>query len=137
MNHNVYLPDDVSERAKEAGLNLSGMLRATIVEELERRTAVSEALAETQEYSIEGLEDDEGRPYTGLVVGKEIAISERTGSVVYLTDDERVIIHDAEDRKIHQFEDHEDLLTAARESRDGEMYADAARALGLTPVINL
>lgn len=35
MNHNVYLPDDVSQRAREAGLPLSRLLRAAVLHELE------------------------------------------------------------------------------------------------------
>lgn len=35
MNHNVYLPDEISERAKKAGINLSAALRSAVLEELE------------------------------------------------------------------------------------------------------
>jgi post-segregation antitoxin (ccd killing protein) len=43
MNINAYLPDELGRRAKEAGLNLSGLLREAVVAELERRDR--EALA--------------------------------------------------------------------------------------------
>jgi hypothetical protein len=37
MNHNVYLPDEISERAKAAELNLSRLLRDAVTDELKRR----------------------------------------------------------------------------------------------------
>lgn len=34
---NVYLPDDLAERAKEAGLNVSGLTQDVVAAELDRR----------------------------------------------------------------------------------------------------
>src|SRR5437764_582775 len=87
VNVNVYLPDEIGQRAKAADLPFSQLLRVAVIVELERRKAMSTTLEETQTYEV-GLEDQEGRPYTGRVTGKRIAFDERRGVEVFLTEDE-------------------------------------------------
>jgi post-segregation antitoxin (ccd killing protein) len=38
---NVYLPDDLAERARRAGLNISGLARAGIEAELDQRATAA------------------------------------------------------------------------------------------------
>jgi hypothetical protein len=129
MDVTVYLPDDMAplvKRAKkeERGL-LSQLLRDALTTEMERRDAMSETLTDAKEIELE-LEDNDGNPYKGRFTGKEI---DRDGSdAVYLTDDERVLIYDAELAVYWEVEDPESEL---------EEWPAAARALGITPVVDI
>jgi post-segregation antitoxin (ccd killing protein) len=88
----IYLPDKIGSQAKEAGLNLSRMLRDAVTDELERRATVSKTLEELRTYELE-VEDADGRVYTGRIVGTEIAAE---GVLrVFLTDDDRVVVYNA------------------------------------------
>jgi hypothetical protein len=90
MDITVYLPDEIGERAKAAGLKLSRLLRGAVVRELERRVAMEQSLEEHQEFTIT-TEDADGKPYLGRITGRAIAVS---GDVdVYLTTDQRVLVH--------------------------------------------
>ena len=96
MDFTVYLPAEIGERAKAAELKLSRLLRDAVTRELDRRAAMNDTLAESQEYKV-AVEDRDGRVFAGRITGRAIAVS---GDVtVYLTDDERVLAHDALDRK--------------------------------------
>jgi len=129
----VYLPDEIGARAKEADLPFSRLLRAAVEEELNRREAVVETLTDSSEYEVLNLEDNEGRLYTGRLVGTMIAEG-RNDVFVYLTDDERVLVHDNRHSKVHEIEDEEAEL---REWLEEEQYVEAMNALGLQPVVDL
>ena len=92
MNVNLYLPDDLGARAKEAELPLSHLLQGAVVDELERRAMISNTLTEPQTFELQ-LEDEEGRSYTGRITGSLIATG-RGDVELYLLDDERVIGYD-------------------------------------------
>jgi phage I-like protein len=132
MNLNLYLPDDLGRSAKDADLPLSQLLRAAVVNELERRAAMTETLSKTTTHEVP-LDDDEGR-YTGRITGAEIAANERNDVRVFLTDDERVIVHDGENLKHWVVEDPVEELHAWL---DDDQYVAALRALGEEPVIDL
>jgi post-segregation antitoxin (ccd killing protein) len=129
----VYLPDKLGAQAKKAELNLSGLLRAAVTEELERRQAVSKTLKETQEQLLT-VEDDEGRTYDARLVGREIAHDDQVDAFVYLTDDERVILYDADQLKYWDISDDPDQ---ALSDLPPGAYAEAMHALGLKPVIDI
>src|SRR4051812_13066820 len=95
MKVNAYLPDDLGKRAKEADLPYSQLLRDAVTSELERREAVSATLADTKEYLLD-VRHPEGYLYTGRINGK--LISQARDAEVYLTDDERLLLHDDEGR---------------------------------------
>jgi hypothetical protein len=86
---NVYLPDEIGERAKEAGLNFSRMLRGAVEAELQRRDTIAATLKD----GLEEVEVDLGE-HTGYFTGKALADTTSDGLDVYLTDDERVIVYD-------------------------------------------
>ena len=134
MNHNVYLPDEVSEQAKAAELNLSRLLRDAVTNELERRKAVAATLNDVQVHEVE-IEDSDGQFWTGRITGTCIAQDNDKGEVeVYLTDDERVIVYDGRRRQYHEINDPENEL---RDWLWPAGYTDALLALGMTPVIDI
>jgi hypothetical protein len=130
MNVNLYLPDDLGEKAKAAELPLSRLLQVAVRDELDRRNAVSKTLDRPETYELD-LEDRDGNHYIGRITGKLIADDDR--NQVYLTDDERVIVHDTHRMGYWEVEYPEqelsELSTAA--------YTAAAEALGIKPVIDL
>ena len=131
MNVNLYLPDELGQRAKAADLPLSRLLQAAVSNELERRAAVSNTLQDIQTYEVE-IEDRNGYTYTGRITGTCIAES---GDVsVYLTEDGRVIGHNASRLEHRVFDDPE---TSLREALWPGAYQEAMSALGIKAVIDL
>jgi hypothetical protein len=128
----VYLPDEIGEHAKQRKLNLSRLLRNAVITELERMDTVETTLQTSQEYQLD-LEDEDGRAYTGRIVGKEIAWDEREETSVYLTSDERVIAYDG--RRLRYWE----LGDPAEDLRQlgPIVYTQACNALGIRAVIDL
>ena len=131
MDITVYLPDALRQRAKDAHLNLSRMLREAVEEELERRKAVEAALDSPQTFEVK-IDDSEGNIYTGRITGTSIA--EDHDAQVFLTDDERVILYDAGQMKYWVLDDPEEEL---RDQVSPEAYRAALTALGLKPIIDL
>ena len=85
MQRTVYLPDDIDKRAKDADLNLSGLLRNAVTEELKMIEAKAETLNDPGVFEV-GLEDGEGRAYIGRVTGALIAQDGDTK--VFLTEED-------------------------------------------------
>lgn len=140
MNHNVYLPDPISERAKAAGLNLSGLLRTAVIDELDRQEALAEAQdgMTLQTVDIEGEVGD--APRRLRFTGKHISSGDGLG--VYLTNEGKVILADDEDYTV--FDDVEEFSTwVADERRDNlgqhqeEVITDAVAGVGGREVIDL
>jgi hypothetical protein len=139
MNVNVYLPDELGARAKEAELPFSQLLQGAVLQELERIATVQKTLTEPEVYELY-LEDREGRSYKGRVTGAliaEIYEGPRHGVQAYLTADERVIIYDGE-KQYFEVED-DDVEEALRGwlGNDPAAYTDACEALGIDAVIDL
>ena len=135
MNVNVYLPDDLGQRAKDADLPFSQLLREAVRDELRRRETVSETLEQVETYEI-GLEDRDGYGYMGRITGKSIAYSETFGVQVFLTNDERVIVYDERHLRHYELSDPvEDLRGWI--GNDAAQYFSAVEALGEKPVIDL
>ena len=93
MNHNVYLPDEVSDRikrAKVAGIevNLSGLLRDAVTDELDRQETLAEAREEMERMSVDAT-DREGNQVRLRFTGK--CVSEHDPEI-YLTDDGKVLL---------------------------------------------
>ena len=131
MDITVYLPDEIGKRAKKAGLNLSGLLRTAVTEELEMIEARAETLNDPRTFDV-GLEDEEGHFYIGRVTGALIAQDGDTQ--VFLTEDERVLLYDYDNSKCRPIDDPESAL---RDALGDGAYFEAMIALGETPVIDL
>jgi len=80
------------------------------------------------------LVNESGRFYTGRITGREIAMNEQTGVVVYLTDDDRVLVYDGAQA---------DVMTVMNPDTELEgllspgEYAAAMAALGISVVVDL
>jgi post-segregation antitoxin (ccd killing protein) len=131
MDIKVYLPDDIGEQAKEQAINLSRLLRDAVEQELERRKAVQAAIDTPQAFEID-LEDKDGHFYKGRITGAVIA-SDGGDVTVYLTDDERVLVHDVGRLDYYEVQDPESEL----EGLPHGLYFEALTALGIQPVIDL
>ena len=136
MDITVYLPDVLGKRAKGEGVNLSRMLRAALEEHFWEADAMATALENAREYKFE-LHDRDGDPYTGRLTGKRIAAEDRYE--VYLTTDERVLVHDTDDATVWEAGTDEgpDLEESLRAILDHDAFKDAMRALGIKPVVDL
>jgi hypothetical protein len=126
MNVNVYLPDDLGKRAKDADLPFSQLLRSAVSSELERREGMSQSLNYTQTIELE-LTDRDGNPYTGRLTGT-LLDSDREGRAVYLAADERVIFYDADKGDYWIVEDPGTELVR---------WPNALHALGIKPVVDI
>lgn len=131
MNVNVYLPDELGRRAKDAELPLSQLLREAVTTELERMDAVSETLEKVSTHELL-VEDDDGRAYTARLDGTLIARDEHRELDVYLTTKENVVVHDAS--RYWVADDPEEDLRPILPPAE---YADAMLALGIKPTIDL
>jgi hypothetical protein len=139
MNHNVYLPDDISERAKAAGLNLSGLLRAAVVDELDRQAVLAAASDGMAPLEVD-IQDADGRQLRLRFTGKHIA-----GHVdlwIYLTEDGKVLLVGEEDYQafddVEEFSDFVADETRGSYGREHEdTLAEAVAELGGRRVINL
>lgn len=138
MKVNIYLPDDLGHRAKQAGLNLSRMLRDAAESELEKRDAMNAAIGDEEVYEFTLLDDDE-LEYTARVTGKLIAGDDPENVGVYLTSDKRVLAVYPDQRSYSELgHAGDDLLEDLRSSGlQGWEVAEACRALGIKPVIDL
>lgn len=143
MNHNVYLPDEISERikrAKDAGteVNLSGLLREAVTDELDRLDALEQAKDGMVRQTVD-VQDRDGAVrlrFTGkLIVGYGIPF-------VYLTEDGKVVLvwgegYDTFD-DVDEFQDwvsdpDRNVISAPGE----EIVASALGALGGRRVVDL
>ncbi len=125
MDITIYLPDEIGRRAKKADLPLSRMLRDAVEEELRHRAAVEELSKGAKQYLLD-VEDDHAA-YTARLTGTLISED------VYLTDDERLFVYDAQKLQLVQVHNPEDLV----DWLDTENYVQAMTTLGLTPVVDV
>jgi len=136
---NIYLPDELGERAKQdPDVNLSRVLRDALIEHYERSEAMSKALSNVETHEV-NLSADGGEEYTGRITGARI---DNEGSIpieIYLTDDQRVIVYDGDPGRHWVLEDAGAELGAMYEdgSISGGDYAAAMQAIGERPVIDL
>jgi hypothetical protein len=138
MNHNVYLPDEISERAKAAELNLSGLLRAAVIDALDRRDALEGARDGMVGQNID-IDHQDGRALQLRFTGKHVA----GGTIdVYLTDNGTVVLVFADD-----YETFKDVALFCKWAADKHRHnfgphgestiRDAMTALGGRTVIDL
>ena len=129
MDITVYLPDELGQWAKANDVNLSRMLRDAVTEEQMQRTAIEATSATATEHKLD-IEGDEGA-YTLRFTGTRIA--EDRDVEVYLTDDEDVLVYEADKERYSILTDVEDLSDRLGQGA----YIEAMHALGLKPVVDL
>ena len=93
MNHNVYLPDDISEGARAAELDLP-VLRSAVIEELDHLAAIKRARDGMVPQRVKA-EDSDG-PVWLRFTGKPVGGDALAGIVIYLTDAGAVIVVEEE-----------------------------------------
>jgi hypothetical protein len=128
----VYLPDDLGQRAKEANLPFSRMLRDAVHDELDRRGAVENTLAKgIVEYEVE-LGDR-----TGVITGKHLG--DVGFAQVFLTDDGRVLVHHMDREKVDELEDPETELAdwLQNDQRHSDALSHIMTQLGFRPRVRL
>jgi hypothetical protein len=91
--HNVYLPDEVSKRVKEAQkagkeINLSGLLREAVTGALKRQEALDKAVVGMTEQHVD-LNDRDGNLVRLRFTGKSVGDIDPE---VFLLDDGRVLV---------------------------------------------
>jgi hypothetical protein len=130
----VYLPDELGQRAKREAVNLSRMLRDALADEFQRRDAM--ATAEHTLHLID-LEDEDGHIYKGRITGSVIATADDT--VVFSTDDERVIVYESDNLRFWEAASHDDPEGPEDSLRflPEDEYRAAMSALGITPVVDI
>ena len=138
MNHNVYLPDDLGQRAKDAGINLSSTLRDAITKELAHRDELAKAVDGMVPQSIESTGGD-GNAAVLRFTGKQLA-ADGAGAGVYQTAKGEILLI-AEDYYMHfiSAEEFGDFVSAENRNNLGrdaeEMLSEAAVELGAPRVI--
>lgn len=128
MKVNLYLPDEIGQRAKaaEPELNLSRLLRDAVEEELRRREHVAAMLVDVEKHELR-LHNEQGAPYTGVLTGKLIAYNENNATSVFLTSDERLMVHDEFEETVEQIDNPDEIRTWLK---DDELYISVCAALG-------
>lgn len=128
----VRIDTELRAKAKELDINMSRLFEDTLRNEIERRETRSALAAGggSEEIRLE-LEDSEGRGYVGKFIGKPLG--EAREIYVYIADDERLIVYDAERNAYYENpDDLEDWFP-----HDFEVYTEIMYALGETPEIDL
>jgi post-segregation antitoxin (ccd killing protein) len=156
MNFNLYLPDEIGQRAKADDLNLSRMLRKAVTAEFERRDAIAEALSDTQTYEFEWKTEELG-DHTARITGRQIWPDWEVGPAdhlaIYLKEDGCVVLVYPIEQSWDVIAPHQDLLQALENAHvpdridDSSMnsssmnsvaeFMELCRRLGVRPVIDL
>lgn len=130
--HNTYLPDDLSERAREADLNLSRLLRQAVEEQLERISAMT--TIQSDEYIV-GIVGEDGDYFDGRITGELVYDLDGVYSY-YLTNDGRLLGYDETHQTITR-----DLLSepgfTLADIGDPEARVAIGKRLGLRVIIDL
>ena len=129
MDITVYLPDEIGQWAKEAGINLSQTLRAALEAERSRRDTVAPILTDSGEHKIYVAE----RGVEYVLHGALIAQDYDHDVEAYLGEDQRIYVYDVKRERLREISNPDELRDW---SSDG-LYVDAMRALGRIPVLHI
>jgi hypothetical protein len=142
MNFNVYLPNEIGERAKAEDLNLSRLLRDAVSAEFRRRAAVSDVAnrrpGDAQIYEFEWEDEDGG--YTARISGWRLwPDHDDTTLQIFATSDNRLLaVYPDQQESFRLDEPGEDLVTNMLGfGLEGDELREAFRAVGLKPVVDL
>jgi hypothetical protein len=131
MDVTLYLPDEIGKWAKENDINLSRTLRDQLEAIMEQTKAREAALKGASEVQLK-LVNPDGHWYVGRFTGT--LITEGGACGVYLTEDDRILVHDWNRDEIAELSDPEGEL---RGWLNDEAYVEACNALGIDPVIDI
>lgn len=130
MDITVYLPDELGERAKEADLPFSRLLRSAVQRELAHRSAAQDMEGDMDRRELE-VEDSTG-PVTYRVTAATVARSGNAEVLLHPTGS--VYVYDSSKLTLRELENPVEEL---RGMLDGSDYRKACEALGVRPVIDL
>jgi hypothetical protein len=124
-DHTIYLPDEVSRAAKDAALNLSGLLRQAVLQELERKGQKPEPGVH-----LVRLIQQNGIEVEGRITGE--LLDEDGSYQVYSTDDDRVLIYSKQKNNVIEYS-----IAEARTKLSAHRFPKALAALGVQPTVDL
>jgi len=132
----IYLPDELGQRARDAKLPFSQLLRAAVIEQLRLKEAVSDFIGDDalETFQLE-LVGGDGYWFVGRFEGKVLATQDAT--TVYLTKDGRVVAHNTENISHAVLENEQQVQRELDAWLEGDVYCEAMRDLGLLPVVDL
>ena len=138
MDITVYLPDDIGAQAKEAGMNLSRMLRDAVEAEFAHTRAMKE-LAEGAAEHLLDLETPDGEPDQGRLVGALLCENQKS-EPIFGTEDKRPIYYAAPQARYEVLVDEDTIRDCIEEVLGGTLQDEYIRAmsqLGLTATVDL
>jgi Post-segregation antitoxin CcdA len=131
----VRIDTELRAKARELEINMSRLFEGALRDEVFRLETRAELIAAKGSEQIKlDLEDDEDRPYVGTFTGK--LLGENDDVSVYLADDNRLIVYDANRRDWHVLGERNDDLTDWF-PHDPGVVAEVLHALGETPEIEI
>lgn len=130
------MPDDLRGRAKDAGLNLSKMLRDAVVLELNHRRALDEAAGDAKELLLD-LADPAGNAYRGRLIGK-VLFENAKGHQILVTHDRRIVYYNPQ-LLVHELPEHEEAIQerVAEVCDSSDERIEMMAKLGLKAIIDL
>lgn len=129
MDITVYLPDELGQWAKAAGVNLSGELRRALLAERRRQEETAATLANASEHLL-SIEDGD-LSYMARLSGTVIA--EQGDTTVFVIDGGEVVVYDEGQQRLWRDVDVDDLSNFV----SGDEYIEACNAVGVEPVIDI
>jgi hypothetical protein len=97
MDITVYLPDDLGQWAKDAGLDLSQTLCGEIEAERDRREAIAKGLAKADVIRLPVWDQEHGSRYTARLHGVPLHVIQREPVQAYLGEDKKIYVYDQRD----------------------------------------
>lgn len=124
----VRIDTELRAWARELEINMSRLFEDALRAEIAQRRAIAETLSEgVTDHKLE-LVDREGVEYIGRFTGKLIAGDDDND--VYVTDDQRVLVHNRNSADVDEIDDPAEGL----QWLDRDEYLVAMSKLGLEPV---
>jgi len=133
MDITVYLPDEIGQWAKDAGLNLSQTLRSEVEAERSRRQAVTQTLAGAEVHTLTIEHPPTGTSYRARLYAARL--HGQTGSVQAFLgrNNHEIYVYDERDNSLTDDVAAEDLRNYLSDAE----YIEAMNALGKEAVIDI
>jgi post-segregation antitoxin (ccd killing protein) len=136
MDVTVYLPDEIGQWAKDAELNLSGLLREAVLRVRRGMEAAEETASHAKVVEL-SVADDDGF-YTARLHGTKMAQGslrprEKPRFEIYITESGEVVSYHPRTKKLYRAMKGEEL----RGILDDKTYIAVMRAAGQEPIIDI